>query len=161
MIKKSDKNEPSVRVSTPKNESIFYINRKQHSIMNLNEPITRIVVNNDNSDQYSFQMVPFIESSFEYGENCSQSDIIKYFRLNKQGEIFLSSYLINSTTLTNSAAGTKTTRSKASQLLSLNMICFVNIRVLDLKNPFKLTTSKELVSEVRTSISKSEHYYSY
>lgn len=150
ILKKSDKTEPSVRISTAQNETIFYINRQQHSL-NASEPITRIVVANSAAssaasyaNQYSFQMVPLVESSFEYGENCSQAEIIKFFRLNKQGEIFLASYLVNS-------SATKSKSSKASQLLSLNMICFVNIRVLDLKNPFKITTSKELVSWILTT----------
>lgn len=147
IVDKSDKNEPSVRITTPNNETIFYINRKQHTY-NLSQPITRIVVNEASntsaSSSYSYQMVPLMESEFEYGENCSQSEIIKYFRLNKQGEIYLASYLLNST----AAFQKPKTRSKGSQLLSLNMICFVNIRVLDLRNPFKLTTSKELVRKL-------------
>lgn len=152
LLKKSDKNEPSVRLSTPRNETIFYINRRQHSY-NWSEPITRLVVNDANANGssyqglYSFQMIPLVEPNFEYGENCSQSEIIKYFRLSKQGEIFLASHMLNSTSSfqsSGSASGIRA-RFKTSQLLSLNMICFVNIRVLDLRNPFKLTASKELV----------------
>lgn len=170
MLKKSDRNEPSVRISTSQNETIFYINRRQHTY-NTSQPITRLVVTDTtNSDSttstgggdssyqslYSFQMIPLIESSFEYGENCSQSEIIKYFRLNKQGEIYLANYLLNASSsapsaMTSSESGGRTRmRSKngpigGQSLLSLNMICFVNIRVLDLRNPFKLTSSKELV----------------
>lgn len=157
VLKKSDKNEPSVRISTQQNETIFYINRRQNNY-NSSEPITRLVVNDaaaatavaPSSSQggvYSFQMIPLVESSFEYGENCSQSEIIKYFRLNKQGEIYLANHLLNtsgaSSTRTRSTSNNKVV---ASQLLSLNMICFVNIRVLDLRNPYKLTTNKELVT---------------
>lgn len=148
LLKKTEKDDFSLKISTPQNETIFYINRKQHSF-NLSAPITRILVNDNQQQQqsdysyqgYSFQMIPLIESSFEYGENCSQSEIIKYFRLNKQGEIYLSSQLLNSSFIPSVARS----RTKSSTLLSLNMICFVNIRVLDLKNPFKQTTSKELV----------------
>ena len=152
MLKKSDKNEPSVRISTQQNETIFYINRRQNNY-NSSEPITRLVVNDaaaaasSSQGVYSFQMIPLVESSFEYGENCSQSEIIKYFRLNKQGEIYLANHLLNASTgAMSTLGGSPRTRSTASQLLSLNMICFVNIRVLDLRNPYKLTTSKELVT---------------
>lgn len=188
ILKKSDKNERSVRISTLQNETIFYINRRQQHLISSSsssyknasiEPITRILVNemsttsttttasNQSSTDglYSFQMIPLIESAFEYGENCSQSDIIKYFRLNRQGEIFLTNYLLNASMggVTSSSSSSSQqlnahmrARSKSNaagpggnhNLLSLNMICFVNIRVLDLRNPFKLTTSKELVINI-------------
>lgn len=112
------------------------------NLVDLNRPVAKLYLTSvdgspapKSKTSFVYQIVPLIEHEQivdEYGENCSQLDIIKYFKINQLGEIYLLNNSLN----------------KLDRLSrQSNMICFLNVKVIDVlsTNGDQVKLNKELV----------------
>jgi len=141
----------SLKIELEPNRTLFFLDKHDERIyekkfLQINAKKAFLTALTNNSNEYlveeapaklSFQLIPIEnkkdlnETVKEYGQNCRQEEILKYFSLNRYGEIFISKRL---------------SLSKPSQFeTSENMICFVNIRVLDVTQSSQLSSSVELI----------------
>lgn len=114
------------------NKTVFYVTNE----LTNKQPIVNLASNTMNSTFSRFQLIPVVydeaneySKNNEYGFNCNQDQIFKYFNLNENGDVYL----------------------RPLNWENKDMVCFLNVRILELKpmigKPSKLisSTSIELI----------------
>ena len=127
VVKKMDKDDFDVAISPDKD--VFFVRVDNERVYE--EPVLRISSRNKANkypSNYTYQLVPLIKNSNEeYGKNCNQRDIINYFSIRRNGELYISKNV------------------QKGLAREVYMICFVNIRVLNTDQAFDFNSNVELL----------------